>query len=53
MVVSRSFMDKIAASVTTKLRVVEDIGVGGSSFGQDLIKQEIARAMSASGFRKI
>ena len=52
MVVSRSFMDKITASVTTKLRVVEDIGVGGSSFGQDLIKQEIARAMSAGGFEK-
>ena len=52
MVVSRSLMDKITASVTTKLRVVEDIGVGGSSFGQDLIKQEIARAMSASGFEK-
>ena len=52
MVVSRSFMDKITASITTKLRVVEDIGVGGSSFGQDLIKQEIARAMSASGFEK-
>jgi hypothetical protein len=34
------------------LRVVEDIGVGGSSFGQDLIKQEIANAMSASGFQK-
>jgi hypothetical protein len=52
MVVSRSFMDKITASITTKLRVVEDIGVGGSSFGQDLIKQEIANAMSASGFQK-
>ena len=52
MVISRSFMDKITASVTTKLRVVEDIGVGGSSFGQDLIRQEIARAMSASGFEK-
>ncbi|CAF4518514.1 unnamed protein product [Didymodactylos carnosus] len=52
MVVSRSFMDKITASITTKLRVVEDIGVGGSSFGQDLIKQEIANAMSSSGFHK-
>ncbi|CAF1549702.1 unnamed protein product, partial [Didymodactylos carnosus] len=52
MVVSRSVMDKITASITTKLRVVEDIGVGGSSFGQDLIKQEIANAMSASGFQK-
>ncbi|CAF1451330.1 unnamed protein product [Adineta steineri] len=52
LVVSRSFMDKITASITTKLRVVEDIGVGGSSFGQDLIRQEIANAMSASGFQK-
>ena len=52
MLVSRSFMDKVTASITTKLRVVEDIGVGGSSFGQDLIKQEIANAMSASGFQK-
>ncbi|CAF0940871.1 unnamed protein product [Adineta steineri] len=52
MVVSRSAMDKITASITTKLRVVEDIGVGGSPFGSDIIKQEIARAMSASGFQK-
>ena len=52
MVVSRSFMDKVSASITTKLRVVEDIGVGGSSFGQDLIKQEIANAMASSGFQK-
>ncbi|CAF4101764.1 unnamed protein product, partial [Adineta steineri] len=52
LVVSRSFMDKITANITTKLRVVEDIGVGGSSFGQDLIRQEIANAMSASGFQK-
>jgi hypothetical protein len=52
MLISRSFMDKITANVTTTLRVVEDIGVGGSSFGPDLIKQEIARAMSASGFEK-
>ncbi|CAF4043798.1 unnamed protein product, partial [Adineta steineri] len=52
LVVSRSFMDKITASITTKLRVVEDIGVGGSSFGQDLIRQEIANAMSVSGFQK-
>ena len=52
MLVSRSMMDKITASITTKLRVVEDIGVGGSSFGQDLIKQEITNAMCASGFQK-
>jgi len=52
MLVSRSMMDKITANVTTKLRVVEDIGVGGSSFGQDLIKQEITNAMCASGFQK-
>ncbi|UJR19977.1 hypothetical protein I4U23_023109 [Adineta vaga] len=52
MVVSRSVMDKITASISTQLRVVEDIGVGGSSFGQDLIQQEIARAMSSSGFQK-
>lgn len=52
MLVSRSVMDKITANITTKLRVVEDIGVGGSSFGQDLIKQEIANALSASGFQK-
>jgi len=52
MVVSRSFMDKVTASVSTKLRVVEDIGVGGSSFGQDLVREEIAKAMSASGYQK-
>ena len=52
MIVSRSLMDKITTSITTKLRVVEDIGVGGSSFGQDLIKEEVAKAMSSSGYQK-
>ncbi|CAF1122216.1 unnamed protein product [Adineta ricciae] len=52
MLASRSVMDKITANISSLLRVVEDIGVGGSSFGQDLIQQEIARAMSSSGFQK-
>ncbi|CAF3824043.1 unnamed protein product [Rotaria magnacalcarata] len=52
MVVSRSFMDQVTGSIAVKLKVVEDIGVGGSSFGHDIIKQEIANAISTTGFQK-
>ncbi|CAF1144836.1 unnamed protein product [Rotaria sordida] len=52
MLVSRSFMDQITGSIVAKLKVVEDIGVGGSSFGNDIVRQEIANAISTTGFQK-
>ena len=52
MLVSRSFMDKISVGISSKLNVVQNIGVGASPFCQDLIKQEIINAISDSGFKK-
>jgi hypothetical protein len=52
MVVSRSFMDKITGTIADRLNVVQNIGVGASSFSEDLIKQQIANAMSVRGFQK-
>ncbi|CAF1038140.1 unnamed protein product [Didymodactylos carnosus] len=53
MMVSRSFMDKVSAGISSKLCVVEKIGVGASSCGHDLIKQEIINAISDGGFKKL
>jgi hypothetical protein len=45
-------MDKITGTIADRLNVVQNIGVGASSFSEDLIKQQIANAMSVRGFQK-
>lgn len=50
--VSRSYLEALAIEIDHKLTVTETISVGASSFGHDLIKQEITNAIAANGFKK-
>lgn len=51
MIVSRSYIEKIGATMTSKLNIFETVGVGAAPINGDLVKQAIVDAIT-SGFKK-
>ncbi|CAF2041259.1 unnamed protein product [Rotaria magnacalcarata] len=51
MIVSRNYMDQIAAKTLTRLNICETIGIGAAPLNCDLVKQAIIDSIT-SGFKK-